>query len=163
MDSSQSCFNRRAPAILGFYCVQEIESLGFCGGYLILNQHARPLEFHCTLPILPERAQQILYGPSLRPYLIAEHIGPPLVAKSTQRPEVILVNDLDGIELSQHVELPVVLVQSDGKGGFRLEAGKAENLADDNCPARCSQTGLDLLEPFERIREAIEEAHSVAR
>jgi hypothetical protein len=56
-------------AALGFLAVVEHELHGLFGGYLLLNATGRPLEFHCTAPVRPNRAQQILYGPTLEPYL----------------------------------------------------------------------------------------------
>ena len=71
------------PALcLGFLTVVENETLGLIGGYLLLNAAGRPLEFHCTAPVKPSRTQEILYGPTLRPYLLAEVIGQALVAGS---------------------------------------------------------------------------------
>ena len=42
---------------LGFLTVLEHEHLGLVGGYLILNTAGRPLEFHCTAPVKPNRAR----------------------------------------------------------------------------------------------------------
>src|SRR5688500_11494160 len=61
-----------APQALGFLTVVEHDQFGLVGGYLILNSSGRPLEFHCTAPVKPSRAQQILYGPTLTPYLYGE-------------------------------------------------------------------------------------------
>ena len=54
---------------------------GLFGGYLVLNLLGRPLEFHCTAPVRPNRAQEILYGPTLDPYLCGERIGQTLVGE----------------------------------------------------------------------------------
>jgi len=51
--------------------------------------HRTPLEFHCTAPVKPNRAQQILYGPTLEPYLFGEQIGQSLLSKAAVEPEVI--------------------------------------------------------------------------
>ncbi|MBL9124077.1 MAG: hypothetical protein JNG90_10630, partial [Planctomycetaceae bacterium] len=51
----------QSPPALGFLTVVEHEQLGLIGGYLLLNLSGRPLEFHCTAPLKPNRAQQILY------------------------------------------------------------------------------------------------------
>ena len=59
------------PAI-GFLTVTEHAEHGLFGGYLILNVSGRPLEFHCTAPLKPSRAQEILYGPTLRPFLFGD-------------------------------------------------------------------------------------------
>ena len=55
------------PISLGFITVIDHVDLGCIGGYLILNLGGRPLEFHCTAPVRANRAQQILYGVSLKP------------------------------------------------------------------------------------------------
>ena len=60
----------KSAACLGFLTVVEHAELGLLGGYLLLNAAGRPLEFHCTAPVKPNRAQEILYGPTLRPYLV---------------------------------------------------------------------------------------------
>ena len=52
------------PAI-GFLTVTRDLEQGLFGGYLLLNALGRPLEFHCTAPVRPNRAQEILYGPTL--------------------------------------------------------------------------------------------------
>ena len=66
---------------IGFLTIREYEELGLIGGYLVLNVNGRPLEFHCTAPVRPNRAQQILYGPTLEPFLFGEQIGQALVSK----------------------------------------------------------------------------------
>ena len=65
--------SKSLPAI-GFLTVVTIPDQGLVGGYLVLNAAARPLEFHCTTPVRANRAQEILYGPTLRPYLFGEQI-----------------------------------------------------------------------------------------
>jgi hypothetical protein len=67
---------------IGFLTVVESEQWGFTGGLLILNVAGRPLEFHCTAPLKPNRAQVILYGPTLRPFLYGEQIGQTLLSKT---------------------------------------------------------------------------------
>ncbi len=55
----------KSKSALGFLTVVEHPQYGLFGGYLVLNIAGRPLEFHCTAPIKPNRAQEILYGPTL--------------------------------------------------------------------------------------------------
>lgn len=52
----------KSTIALGFLTVVEHKQHGLFGGYLVLNQVGRPLEFHCTAPVKPNRAQEILYG-----------------------------------------------------------------------------------------------------
>ena len=50
----------KSQPALGFLTILEHDQLGYVGGYLILNSAGRPLEFHCSAPVKPNRAQQIL-------------------------------------------------------------------------------------------------------
>ena len=79
----------KSAATLGFLTVVEHAQHGLMGGYLLLNAAGRPLEFHCTAPLKPNRAQQILYGPTLEPYLYGEQIAEALVGKATVEPLLI--------------------------------------------------------------------------
>ncbi len=97
---------------LGFLTVISDPQAGFFGGYLVLNWAGRPLEFHCTAPIKPNRAQQILYGPTLEPYLYGEQIGRALVRKTQHAPSLICTDVPAALALRPYVEWPVVLVLS---------------------------------------------------
>ena len=60
---------------LGFLTILEHEEHGLVGGYLLFTTAGRPLEFHCTAPVKPNRAQQILFGPTLESYLYGEQMA----------------------------------------------------------------------------------------
>src|SRR5512137_623050 len=76
----------KSLATIGFLTICERPELGIVGGYLVLNTAGRPLEFHCTVPVRPSRAQEILYGPTLKPFLYGEQIGRALIAKAVSQP-----------------------------------------------------------------------------
>lgn len=186
-------------AALGFLTVIEDRSCGLFGGYLVLNPAGRPLEFHCTAPIKPNRAQEILYGPTLEPYLFGDQIGRTLLSKGQAEPRVVCTDCAPVLSVRQYVDVPVVLVlprervtdpdaavsddqQPDGlqRNVWRLDA--AHDCGDglsafglgrnrlavpdggvDNPQRILDRLGelpdwFDLAEPFQRIREAIEEA-----
>ena len=183
---------------IGFLTVCDQADRGILGGYLILNTAGRPLEFHCTAPVRPTRAQEILYGPTLRPFLFGEQIGRTLVAKATSEPLFVCTDVEPVLALRDCSPVPVVLVRSvpaedaalHGAAAalnptLRLDAAhptpppaKRETLvwfalgeravavaqahAEDREPIhrdwQSQLEGLDLSEPFTRIREALEEA-----
>jgi hypothetical protein len=183
---------------LGFLTVVEHTEQGLFGGYLVLNASGRPLEFHCTAPIRPNRAQEILYGPTLKPFLYGEQIGHTLVAKSKLAPLAVCTDQEPGLAVRDFVDMPVVLVlpPEDGEepeqtGGAIARGDREERLwriDSSHCglsrfdtfrlgrnrlalPQGASEDrtlitdrlgalaeSFDLAEPFERIREAIEEA-----
>ena len=95
---------------LGFLTVLDYGQEGLFGGYLTLNLSGRPLEFHCTAPIKPNRAQEILYGPTLEPYLYGEQIGMTLLAKAASRPLVVCTDRQAALSVREFVDVPVALV-----------------------------------------------------
>ena len=60
---------------LGFLTTIECPDGALIGGLLVTNHFGRPLEFQCTTPVKPNRTQEVLYGPTLVPFLLGEVIG----------------------------------------------------------------------------------------
>jgi hypothetical protein len=201
MDASDS----KLMHTIGFMTVAELPERGLVGGYLVLNTGGRPLEFHCTAPVKASRAQEILYGPTLRPYLYGEQIGRALLAKAKHAPEFIGIDAVDVMAVRPFAKSPVVYVIP-----APLEPESTSTEADRRTCARPMVTsrvdqqhqlvrqpmtarlvefslgtqrvavssefvddretvsdrlhkhadGFDLFEPFQRIHEAIQEAHT---
>jgi hypothetical protein len=89
---------------------------GYFGGYLVVSTQGRPLEFHCTAPVLPSRAQQILYGPTLEPFLVGEQIGGSLIAAAKLVPRLILTDLPDFEVVQRHIVVPLILVRTAKSG-----------------------------------------------
>ena len=121
--------NSSKPAV-GFVSVIDHPQHGLFGGYLILNLAGRPLEFHCTAPIKPNRAQQILYGPTLESFLYGEQIGSTLLGHAKTSALIICTDREPVLSLRDLVDLPVVLVlppgESQDSDGTGLEAHPTE-------------------------------------
>lgn len=179
---------------IGFLTVVQHEQHGFFGGYLILNANSRPIEFHCTAPVKPNRAQEILYGPTLEPYLFGEQIGQALISKSKAKP-IAVCTDLAAVLAARNfVALPVAVVQdpsqkeSDalvptarqwrvdvshglpglitfqlGRNRLAVPSGRDDDRVQLTEQLAAFADHLDLAEPFDRIRSAIEEAQRVGR
>jgi len=184
----------KSQGALGFLTVLEHEQHGLVGGYLILNSAGRPLEFHCTAPVKANRAQQILFGPTLDSYLYGEQIGQTLLSKGSVEPMAVCTDVERVLSVRDFVSLPVALVlgeprtqhghEASTRSEWRVDAAhdQASHLQQfavgRNRLAVTSQhdqdrqaiagrlesiVEFDLSEPFERIREAVEEAHKTAR
>ncbi len=95
--------------------VLESAEHGFLGGYLVLNHHGRPLEFHCTAPVRPNRAQEILYGTTLKPYLFGDQIGQTLWSQSKKVPHIIYTDLVEVLQVRQFIPHPVVLIVDQNK------------------------------------------------
>jgi hypothetical protein len=179
-DPHRMSSHSKSQSCLGFLIVVEQADLGLLGGYLLLNAAGRPLEFHCTAPVKPNRAQEILYGPTLRPFLYGEQIGQTLLAKSKLTPLLVCTDSEAMLAVRDHTHIPVALVNNDEAAGatagssssaaFRLGQNDlvlpAPYAADEQTirqhwPAQADH--LDLAEPFTRIREALDEAQKTAR
>lgn len=167
-------------AALGFLTVLDDDQYGIFGGYLVLSSRGRPLEFHCSTPVLPNQAQRILYGATLRPYLLGEIIGPTLIDKAQLSVHAVLTDVEEMLNLALLRPASVVCVgRSEDAGDSRSENVPVPELTSGNyrlfgthtCswqPEQLRQSlsqfceHVDLLEPFERIREAIREAQRIS-
>jgi hypothetical protein len=161
--------------LLGFLTVVEHEPFGLFGGYLLLTPTGRPVEFHVTAPVKPSRAQELLYGPTLREYVYGEQIGQALVAKASRPAEVILTDQPPVLAVADFAAAPVSLVLASAEAstpGLAVFAAGVSRLGverhrtgEDEVRRRlagCSGQ-FDFLEPFGRIRGAIEEAQRSGR
>lgn len=198
MSSTES---KSKPA-LGFLTVVVHPQYGLFGGYLVLNLSGRPLEFHCTAPIKPNRAQEILYGPTLESFLYGEQIGQTLIHQASTPPLLICTDQTPVLAAREHVSTPIALIlpplggcesqqaaeppvadepgrelrlDAAHQGGPRLatfQLGRNRmalpERAEDDRRLIVERLGelaesFDLVEPFQRIRDAIEEAQQAVR
>ena len=118
----------RSSQPVGFLTVCEHEAQGVFGGYLILNTAGRPLEFHCTAPVRPSRAQEILYGATLQAYLYGEQIGQALLEKAKTTPLVVFTDAPAVLTVRGFTSLPVACVMT--------PAGETASEPDGSMPAR---------------------------
>lgn len=102
--------NPKSLPAIGFLTVVADADNGLTGGYLVLNASGRPLEFHCTAPVKPNRAQEILYGPTLAPFLYGEQIGQTLIVKAKIEPLLVCTDVEPALAARPFVSSPVVLV-----------------------------------------------------
>ena len=137
---------------LGFITVVDHDELGCIGGYLILNLGGRPLEFHCTAPVRANRAQQILYGISLKPFLYGELVGRSLIEKGLESPLAIIANQPELNSLQALIDVP--LIQLDD-----VENSQSAVIHE----LQMFMETIPIYEPFDRITDAIEEARRGAR
>lgn len=115
--------NEKSVPTLGFLTVVEHSPGGLFGGLLVLNLAGRPLEFHCTAPVKANRAQEILYGSTLKPYLYGEQIGGALLAKLKSPTLAICTDSEHVLSLREHTSTPVVLIPPEAVE----EAGSGES------------------------------------
>jgi hypothetical protein len=128
------------------------------------------------------RAQQILYGPTLWPYVLGEQIGGTLLDQARLRPDLVLADHPAVSCLQARLPFPMVrLVDGDqaalGNKSDVASTGTMLSIAQYSCefsPERVADCNfirealtqlsqyIDLAEPFERIREAMREAQRMS-
>jgi hypothetical protein len=161
---------------IGFLTVLH-EACGYLGGYLVTNVWGRPLEFRLTSAVQPNRVQTILYAGTLQAYICADLIGKTLVDRTATAAQMIVVDREAVLDLRHKVAVPVLWLASrdepraadlaargslDAPGG-RLLLSHPHFLCDVSaCKELLARIdGLDLSEPFTRIREAMGEARKM--
>jgi hypothetical protein len=197
---------------LGFLTVIDQSPGGLTGGYLVLNKAGRPLEFHCTAPLSPNKIQEILYGNTFQPFLYGERIAQVLTQRSKLPILSILTDVVDVLTVQPLISTPIIyafggltkveiseeLSQSLKTFGIDHTRLQTENWSPDEMPQMPHVPGfdtdnwqtvrignrliavpdtedesliteiktrartIDLLEPFARIRLALEEAKNAA-
>jgi hypothetical protein len=136
------------------------------------------VEFRLSSAVKPDRVQQILYGDTLEPYICADLIGKVLVERTAARAQLIITDCRSALDLRLTQETPVAwLAGEEGLLTRALSAAGTEVSTPNRegirlfCHARfpldvpavkstldCMDGQFDLIEPFARIRGAMEEA-----
>lgn len=168
-----------SPATFGFLTVVELPSLGHCGGLLVVSLIGRPIEFHCTAPVRPNRAQEIMYGQTHKGFMFSDQIGMALIDSLKQTPSMFLTDCPDMLPVSELIDSPLLLMPNetvvprfDGRGlkHFAIDGETVYCVNMNTDPVDSLQRSVELFtktlpleEPFDRIYQAIEEAHQVLR
>lgn len=156
---------------------------GYFGGYLIISILGRPLEFHCSAPVRPSRAQEILYGPTLPEYLLGEQIGGTLLRRAKLSTRLVLTDQPAVLCLRPGFDVPFLHLAPQDVADVQLNASSAARASNNRFAVgsyefetaagysgdqkaagellTCLAERVDLAEPFDRIREAIREAQRI--
>lgn len=101
---------KKRPTHLGFLTALGDPARGVIGGFLVLNLVGRPTEFHCTAPVRPNRAQEILYGATLEGFLCGEQIAQALVGRTKTELAAILTNNPNILTAGNSLKAPLAMV-----------------------------------------------------
>jgi hypothetical protein len=160
---------------LGFLVVLQ-ENGGYLGGYLVTNTWGRPLEFRLSSAVQPNKVQQVLYGGTLVPYICGDLIGKTLVDRAGVAVQLVVTTCEHALDLRLKLDVPVAwLVPADeARAQGPLAVALPNNRGALVCHARHPgdveairklladlDGGLDLAEPFGRVKEAIAEARKM--
>jgi hypothetical protein len=137
------------------------------GGILTTDIETRPYEFRITSPIRPTQLQQMLYGTSLKDYVYGELICAPLIKATKEKISFVLTKERYILEVRPLVALPIVLVSYDDKAAdnglkpisFQVHKDYPTEFSHAQTVITPITQKLDLMEPFERLRLALNEVH----
>ncbi|MCI0333288.1 MAG: hypothetical protein L0228_08710 [Planctomycetes bacterium] len=119
--------SRSSEPTFGFLSTLASPEHGHFGGYLIVSTLGRPLEFHCTSPVRPSRAQEILYGPTLQPYLFGEQIAGALLQAAKLAPRLILTDTAAILTAGPLAKAPMALLLSREEGDHSFDKSYSDN------------------------------------
>lgn len=167
---------------LGYLKIITLSPGSFAGGLMVVDGRGLPLDFRYTDAVTPSRVQQILYGKALDRHVRQDVIFKHLAEKIEPRPAMLFVDDEHLLSLGASV--PVVLVTETRLAPLRELAQMQEvtdhefllQVAETGSPIRFKlpkadpalaekvassllaavQQGLDPVEPFSRVRGAVE-------
>ncbi|HEY69959.1 MAG TPA: hypothetical protein G4O08_05180 [Anaerolineae bacterium] len=137
------------------------DGAAFRGACLVTDANTQPVEFRVSGAIRPTKLQRMLYGESLHRTICIDLVGLPITQTLETKPLVLVVRDAEFLKLRPHMGIPVLCIQSSGKGKFTFQAhpefeqDAQEGLA--FLPE--SLRANNPLEPFSRIFSGLEEAH----
>ncbi len=137
------------------------------------------------MPLKPSRAQELLYGATIDAFVAGEQIAKALVMKAKIKPDWILTDCAAVLAISAVSDVDAALLHFDDNhaDNFRPPRGVAGELKRTNIqPWELSllsskferepqlkktlevlAANFDLSEPFQRINEALLEAHPIAK
>lgn len=140
------------------------------GCALVTDARTRPLEFRVTDPVVASELQRILYGAILDEHVLGDLCALPLLEALREVPDCILVRDQALLSLQSAREEPVLwigrdeeAVPADGAAPGVVLGYHGDGEDDAIKRARQALRGVaehyDLLEPFERMAQAVAHLH----
>jgi hypothetical protein len=154
----------------------------YCGAVLTVDAQGLPLDFQYTDNVIPNKVQRMLYGKALDRHVRTEVLFKNLIDKLNPKPQLLLVDDelllgaslgavsfgllletrlspLNAVGTLQPVTPAECLLQVSEMGSpmrLKMPFGEADRF--DKAAAiltEATRAGLDPVEPFIRIREAL--------
>jgi len=156
-----------ADVILSYFICPEDGGGGYLGALMLTDSRARPLHFSFVSRIRPTKIQRILYGPTLEEHLKVDVIGSKLLKDLPFNPDVLLVDVQELVPVRRVADVPTAFLSKPLEG--EAEPGRLTplrydtdgNIEDQEAVGQILaslETMIDLVEPFDRMREALREA-----
>ena len=145
---------RKEQIRLGFMTAVEVGDRNHVGGLLVTDHFGRPLEFHCTTPVKPNRTQELLYGPTLIPFILGDLLGKALLDRVSVKPSLIMTSRLEMLQLRTKVTIPIIYDEASTESDSKQAAGNAARSVGQEI--RIGRQTFRMHEEFTDDRSAIE-------
>jgi hypothetical protein len=150
---------------------------GLMGAILVTDADTKPLEFRVTAPIKTTNFQKTLYGDVLLEHILVELISVPLINALNEEIDIILVRDNLFLGANNKQGVRVVRVYNDetagakGSKGTELKGSSGGKMFVETSKKYDSELAQikdllnevaenrNLLEPFDRLKQACEQVH----
>ncbi len=133
------------------------------GGAIVTDIASRPYEFRVTSPIKPSNLQKILYGNSLVEYMYGELISLPLLKQLKESVSLAICRDEHILIARPNLQFPLVYLKKSQKPTAEIIIQTHKNFPGEKSQAEVLLSALsqqiDIFEPFERIKLAVNEVH----
>ena len=160
---------------IGFLTAIQTRERAFVGGLLVSDRFGRPLEFQCTTPVKPNRTQELLYGPTLEPFILGALLGKALLGRIGVKPTLVVTDREEMLPLRNLVSVPIVslvgertspsaesgisevLLVTIGQHRFRTHDEFGSDTTRVEALTKKLASDANLQEPIERVAEALKE------
>jgi len=157
----------RGPQI-GFMVLYEDPSEKFfVEAILTTDKNGYPIEYRFTDRIPINATQRILYGNTLRTYLVLEVVGLKLLNKLEQMPTLILVKGEELLELRERTKCPMLCVEHDVNSDdpkemlFKTHQKYRGDIDRIRSLLKSYREQVPLDEPFKRIIKALQKSFPI--
>ena len=146
---------------IGYLSVLEVPSgNGYSQVLFIVDENGYPVDYAYTDNITITETQRLLFGTTLRHYLITKVFGTQLLDDIESVPSILFVDSEDLLAIRENIEVPVFYLDRN-KRYENSEKGLVTNekYSNDRVEAKgileTCEENFDISEPFSRITEAI--------
>ncbi|HOK67077.1 MAG TPA: hypothetical protein PK054_00210 [Anaerohalosphaeraceae bacterium] len=150
--------------ILGYLTCPVDASGAYLGAIMITDYLTRPFHFSYISPIRPTLYQRILFGKTLNEHIKVEVIAKGLFSEIPRKPNLLLVDEHILLHAESHIKVPIAFIEkssgSDPNSISTIAYKTNPNLDTENIISEyltSLEHLIDLIEPFERIKQAIKE------
>ncbi len=152
--------------MIGYISVVE-NNEKYTGGVLVVDSLGIPVEFKYTEPITPTKLQKIIYGKSLKQFLLIEVIAKNLLSHLNNKPSVVFTDNMDLLEAGENIffisKIFGTQERDTEEGEYIINSPSLSYRIVGNSPLseeslnflKETANHIDLTEPFERLKAAL--------